>query len=635
MMSTIRFIWAVLCGTVMAGFLPGICQADPVPQSIPGDSTASSQEWNEYYHSPTDLFQPGNSYQITFTYLSKALASNADFYLLVRDTNVAGSTYAWQDWRANPNSSGTIQATFVDKNAGNYQLIYGIHFQGAVIIKDTKIVSTPIILPPKIHLPSPVRTWVSPGNTTYYVSSVSGSDTHDGLSAAHPWESLSKVNSGTFAAGDKILLQSGSRWTGFLAPAGSGSPDAPILIDRYGAGPKPAIDAQSKWLATLYEHNESYITVRNLNIANQGTIPEPTLSGVAVNETDFGTASGIVLDSLDIHDVTGSDVKDDGGGAGINLSCTTSKTLTHFDGLTVENCHLTHTDRNGITMEGPWERTYWYPNLHVVIKNNLLEDIGGDGIVPIACDGAIVESNVIHGCRMRAQDYAAGIWPWSCDNTIIQYNEVSGMKGTNDGEGFDSDWNCRNSLFQYNFSHNNDGGFMLICNDAGQSSTISAGNTGTVIRYNVSIDDGLHTFNIGGPVMSAHIYNNTIYIGRGAADHLVDSNNWGGVQTGTIFENNVFIADQSVGFQESGSQAFTFNNNLYFGGLQGYPADSKAILTNPRLQTPGSPKPSDYRPRPGSPCFQAGEIIPDNGGQDFLGNPVPENTPPTIGAFQK
>ena len=62
-----------------------------------------------------------------------------------------------------------------------------------------------------------------------------------------------------------------------------------------------------------------------------------------------------------------------------------------------------------------------------------------------------------------AEDYAAGIWPWDCDNSIIQFNEVSGVKGTKDGQAFDSDYRCRNSLFQYNYSHDNEGGFMLIC----------------------------------------------------------------------------------------------------------------------------------------------------------------------------
>ena len=44
------------------------------------------------------------------------------------------------------------------------------------------------------------------------------------------------------------------------------------------------------------------------------------------------------------------------------------------------------------------------------------------------------------------------------------------MKGTNrDGEGYDSDYNCRNTRVSVQpDSHDNDGGFVLICTDGGQ-----------------------------------------------------------------------------------------------------------------------------------------------------------------------
>ena len=48
----------------------------------------------------------------------------------------------------------------------------------------------------------------------------------------------------------------------------------------------------------------------------------------------------------------------------------------------------------------------------MVIRNNLLEDIGGDGIKIWGSNGALVEHNIIRGGRMRAQDAAAGIWPF-------------------------------------------------------------------------------------------------------------------------------------------------------------------------------------------------------------------------------
>jgi hypothetical protein len=50
--------------------------------------------------------------------------------------------------------------------------------------------------------------------------------------------------------------------------------------------------------------------------------------------------------------------------------------------------------------------------------------------------------------------------------------------------------------FQYNLSHDNDGGFMLICNYGGLGLPKSIGNIGTIIRYNISVYDRLDTFNM-------------------------------------------------------------------------------------------------------------------------------------------
>ena len=88
------------------------------------------------------------------------------------------------------------------------------------------------------------------------------------------------------------------------------------------------------------------------------------------------------------------------------------------------------------------------------------------------------------------------------------------MNGTNHGEGYDSDFNCRGSVFQYNLSHDNDGGFMLICDLGSVHMPINIGNIGTVVRYNVSINDGLHCFSISGPSQHTLIYNNVIYQGK-------------------------------------------------------------------------------------------------------------------------
>ena len=417
---------------------------------------------------------------------------------------------------------------------------------------------------------------------------------------------------------------------------GSGAAGQPIVIDQYGRGSKPRINAEASSLATILLSNSEYIEVRNLDVANEGSVSRPNWIGVQVSENDFGTAHDIVLKDLYIHDVNGSNDKQVGG-SGIYCDCGGNKVKSRFDGLLIEHCHLVHTDRNGITMGGNWQRDDWYPSLRVVIRGNLLEDIGGDGIVPLACDGALVEYNIVRGGRMRAEDYAAGIWPWSCDNTVVQYNEVSGMKGTRDGEGYDSDYNCRGTLFQYNFSHNNDGGFMLICNNGELHKPKSIGNINTIIRYNISVNDRLHTFNITGPCQNTLICNNVLYVGKKQVVNAISSGNWGNAwPNDTRFINNLFYVDKggSASFDLGGMTTVVFDHNAFWGQFKSRPADVHAVISNPRLIAPGSLRSRGYVPGAGSPCLNAGVPVFDKRIHDFRGRLRKADTAPSIGAFQ-
>ena len=69
---------------------------------------------------------------------------------------------------------------------------------------------------------------LSLGDTTYYIDSETGDDARPGTSLEMPWKSLRKVNSVTFAAGDKILFKAGSRYTGLRsAVRGNGPSSSP------------------------------------------------------------------------------------------------------------------------------------------------------------------------------------------------------------------------------------------------------------------------------------------------------------------------------------------------------------------------------------------------------------------------
>ena len=91
---------------------------------------------------------------------------------------------------------------------------------------------------------------VQPG-VTYYVDSTAGSDTASGTSESQAWKSLDRVNSTVFQPGDRILMKSGSVFVGHLYPSGSGSAEAPIVIDSYGEGAKPMTAAAMITVETI------------------------------------------------------------------------------------------------------------------------------------------------------------------------------------------------------------------------------------------------------------------------------------------------------------------------------------------------------------------------------------------------
>lgn len=474
----------------------------------------------------------------------------------------------------------------------------------------------------------------------YYVDSVAGSDDNPGTSADAPWKTLDKVNRKTFGAGDVILFKSGSKWTGQLWPKGSGTSDQPIVVDKYGGEAKPVIDGAGRVEAAVLLKNQEYWEINNLEITNSGR--ELHLRrGVHVDADNYGDVHHIYLRSLTIHDVNGTDkVKTNGG---INYTSEGSSTPSRFVDLRIENNRIYHVDRSGIFGESyHWVRSRWYPSLGLIVRGNILDDIGGDGIVVVATDGALVENNIVSRANQRSAGYNVGIWPWSADNTVVQYNEVYGTRGQRDGEGFDSDWNSRNTLIQYNYSHDNDGGFLLICNQGNIDADSNVGNTGTVVRYNISQNDHHRGINIAGPVSHSTIYNNTIYVGKNEKVDLLLHSNWKGWSTGTYLYNNIFYVEGAGQFSYAlsrrsdgahvtapgfgKSKQNIFDSNVYYGVPP--PDDPHGLTSDPRFANPGSASNgrqsvTGYSLLSGSPAIDSGKVIADDGGKDFLGNRVP------------
>ena len=179
---------------------------------------------------------------------------------------------------------------------------------------------------------------------------------------------------------------------------------------------------------------------------------------------------------------------------------------------------------------------------------------------------------------------------------------------------------------------------------AARGPEISAGNVGTIVRYNISQNDHHRGIKLSGPVKNTLIYNNTIYVGKDEDVDVVLHTDWTGWAADTYFYNNIFYVDGTARFFSHGvtgnpdgsyvsapgpgkSKNNIFDSNIYFGGVA-LPQDPHMLTNNPLFIAPGAGamglnSVSGYGLRSGSAAIHTGRPIDSNGGRDFGGNPVP------------
>jgi hypothetical protein len=429
---------------------------------------------------------------------------------------------------------------------------------------------------------------------TWHVDSERGDDARSGLVPGQAWRTLARLQKAELKPGDTVLLLAGSVWREPLLLTRSGSAGAPITVARGGKGAWPRIDAGGVAENAVEIRNADNIVLSGLEITNKGE--GATLRrGVFVNEVDFGVASNVVLRDLYIHDVTGTNARKDNGG--IVFSALGPNVPTRFEGVTIERNIVWRVDRSGIAgISDQVTVARWFPSRFVVIRDNVLEDIGGDGIVPRGTDGALIEHNIVRHAAARSGDYSAGVWQWSTDNSLIQLNEAAFTHGILDGQGFDSDYNSRRTTLVYNFSHDNEGGFLLLCTPVKRDAIDNLGNEGTQVRLNVSYNDRERIFQIAG-ASKALIERNVVHAGDGEVQ-MVAATWWDGWSQGIEFRNN-WLGTRGVaryGYETGRSNGhyvlgdgfpspldLRFSGNIYAGGHANIPTDDTAKLRDERV----------------------------------------------------
>ena len=356
----------------------------------------------------------------------------------------------------------------------------------------------------------------------YYVDSINGSDTNDGLSENSAFASLFAINRLALKPGDHILLACGSVFEKqFLQIRDSGTKQMPIVIGSYGCGEDPLIktDGQGIWYQDYGKELDSpmhvyhgyvssavllfdaeYIIIQDIEITNSAeniigeTYSAPykmNRTGVAVTARDKGVRSGIHLQNLYVHDVNGNvyDKHMNNGGIYMTALKPANEDITgaaRFCDITVESCFVYRTSRWGIAVGYTYahdkfqgaildeEAFLKYGHEHVVIRNNYVKEAGGDGITAMYALRPLVEHNMtdcvaqeindrIYCCpKNRAGKVAAAIWPWKCKDALFRFNEAADTRLNQDGMAYDAD-SGDGTVYEYNFSRQNEGGCVMFC----------------------------------------------------------------------------------------------------------------------------------------------------------------------------
>ncbi|MFE9429131.1 carbohydrate binding domain-containing protein [Kitasatospora sp. NPDC006697] len=485
--------------------------------------------------------------------------------------------------------------------------------------------------------------------TAYYLDCSAGTDGNG--TAAAPWNSLADANSRLFQPGDQLLLKRGATCHGTLQPQGSGTPGSPITLAGYGTGTaRPVVigDPTGTSNAAVHLYNVQQWEIHELEI----TFPDSSAAkrernGLLVELADLpgGVGSHYLVDDVYVHDVNGDATKYSNG---IQFRVSGTTTPTNFDDVVVQNSQIANVDREGLTTRSTWmcrpaygtgdgcgTTVNWRANTRVVFRGNTVSGTGGDGIVIRVADHALVEHNTVHDVAVHPMGSNAGLWTINSDSTTIQYNEVhhvNRLSDSNDGMAFDSDYSNTNALFQYNYSHDNQGGFMLFCGACGAGSS----TTGTVVRYNLSVDDGSRwLFAVGEE--NAHMYNNTAYLPAGSTTAIIQQGTGTSI---TALTGNLFYNLGSGGYTGFGSSTyqpaeFSWDANAFYGHHPANePTDPEKVTADPELSSPGATTASGYTLGTGSPARGNGAVVGDNGGQDYFGTAVPQVCRPDIG-FQQ
>lgn len=332
-----------------------------------------------------------------------------------------------------------------------------------------------------------------PGKT-FYIDAENGKDDNKGTNIQQPWKTLDKINSETFAAGDKVLLKRGQHYSGALHLKGSGKPGQPVKLSAYGSGRRPVIEAGDHETA-IRLMDEQYWEISD--IETSGGRHAGIFIGITRDHSDI---NHLRITNCYVHDVGTDSVYDwelnrlTGGIVVANGYINEGKpdffSNSAINDVIVDGCTVRYIRQwTCISISSGWNgKKRGDSNF---IRNCITEYSVADGIRMNGVSNSVIENSVMYknGAWPHTPNHnwgGLGAWFFDADNCAIQYCEASFIDNWhNDGGAFDIDYYQTNSIIQDCYGHDCHGYGVSIFGADPSKPTVNS-----IVRNNVLRNNG-------------------------------------------------------------------------------------------------------------------------------------------------
>ncbi len=493
--------------------------------------------------------------------------------------------------------------------------------------------------------------------TEYYVDASAGNDSNSGRSTASPWRTVGKVNSSSFAPGDRILFQRGQTWREQLIVPSSGASGNPIVYGAYGSGSRPAIKGSA--LVTGWTSAGGSVWRASL-----GSAPNQVFFGGA-RGTKAGGTSGVnaarkwYWSSGTLYVYSGSDPD---GGTTIEASVrpsTRSYGIVHIQNrsyVTIQSLDVAQSASFGL---------YIKPSGQYITADDCdVHDSLDGGLVAPSSNGVAASKITVLNCLVHHNNggykegapgvatYHEGLTMERVDGFTIRGTKVyrNYMEGSNFKRG------ARNGVLEYCELYANDlinqyiegATNIQVRYNRIYDCTYNAGlefglETDAYSNDNIKIYGNLFYGNSGGvsfwsagvssQTKNIQIYNNTFYNNweavrwkGGATDNYSGTNSIKDNLFWQSSSSNRAIWDYTSGQQAIGRTSIAYNA-FQQGAATATTGSNARVITDPYFVSASS---RDFHLQSGSPCINVGTNVGLTADMD--GTSIPQGSAPDIGA---